>query len=59
MKIEKWQLFLVWLVLSLLAIAQIGDNLILGVGIAVGGGVLFGAINWYVTRNISRRPGDE
>ena len=59
MKIEKWHVFLVWLLVSLLAISQFGDNLVLGFGLALGGGVLFGVANWYVTRNISRRTEGE
>jgi 4-hydroxybenzoate polyprenyltransferase len=51
MQVEKWHAFAVWLVGALIAIAWIGDMPYLGLAIALLGGVVFGVVNWYATRN--------
>lgn len=46
-----WHAFLIWLIGTLLAIAVIGDNLYLGVTLAISAGVLFGIVNLLANRN--------
>ena len=53
MKIKKWHAFLFWVVGTLTAIALIGDAMYLGLGIALGSGVVFGLLNWLAARNAS------
>lgn len=45
MKLKLWHAFAVWLLVSLVAIALVGDNPYLGVAVAVAGGVCFGLLN--------------
>ena len=42
--------FLIWLIGSLIAIAIIGENLYLGVALALAAGIVFGLANWLVYR---------
>lgn len=46
MKFEKKYAFLIWLFGTLLAIAFIGDNVYLGLGIALATGIVFGIVNY-------------
>lgn len=39
--------WVIWLVGTLLAIAVIGENLYLGLGLAIGFGIVFGAFNLF------------
>ncbi len=43
---KRWYGLLIWGIGTLIAIAVIGENLFLGVGIAVMAGVLFGIVNF-------------
>lgn len=44
--LKRWHALLIWLVGTLMAIAVIGDNLYLGVGLAIASGIVFGVVNF-------------
>lgn len=46
-RMRRWYAFLIWLVGTLIAIAVIGENLYLGVGLAVVFGILLGLMNLF------------
>jgi hypothetical protein len=46
-----WHALLVWLIGSLIAIAVIGENLYLGLGIAIASGAAFGIVNYLCFQN--------
>ncbi len=46
MKFHKWHAFLIWLVGTLIAIAVIGENGYLGLGLAIASGIVFGIANF-------------
>ncbi len=50
MKIKRWHGLAAWAVFSLTAIALVGEAPYVGLGVALGGGVLFGLVNWYAAR---------
>lgn len=43
---KRWHALLIWFVGSLLAIAVIGDHLVLGLLIPIVSGILFGVVNF-------------
>lgn len=51
MKLKSWHALLVWLIGSLIAIAVIGDNPYLGLGIAIAAGIAFGIVNFLAFQN--------
>jgi len=51
---KRWHAFLIWVMGTLIAIAVIGENLYLGVGIAIFFGVAFGLVNLFVFQENER-----
>lgn len=59
---KRWHAFLIWLVGTLIAIAVIGDNLYLGLAVAISSGIVFGIVNFLAfqkTSNEQRITNDE
>lgn len=53
--LKRWHAFLIWLLGTLIAIAVIGENLLLGLAIAIGSGIIFGIVNFLAFQRGERR----
>ena len=52
MTLKRWHGLLVWLLGTIIAIPVIGENLYLGIGIAIAAGILFGIVSLIAHRDI-------